>query len=76
MATEIILPKIGFAMAEGELTEWLIADGASVNEGDPMFLLEADKSANEVEAPATGILRIKAEAGQSYEVGTVLGYIE
>lgn len=76
MATEILLPKIGFAMNEGELTEWLAEDGATVAEGQPLFLLEADKSANEVEAPASGVLRIAAAAGETYTVGTVLGTIE
>jgi pyruvate/2-oxoglutarate dehydrogenase complex dihydrolipoamide acyltransferase (E2) component len=76
MTTEIILPKIGFSMNEGTLAEWLAADGATVTEGQPLFLLEADKSSNEVEAPAGGTLRIQAEAGGTYEVGTVLGTIE
>ncbi len=76
MATEILLPKIGFSMTEAQIAEWLVADGATVSEGDPLFLLEADKSTNEVEAPASGILRIEAETGETYEVGTVIGYIE
>ena len=76
MAVEIVLPKLGFSMIEGQIAEWLVADGARVSEGDPLFLLEADKSTNEVEAPASGILRIEAEAGETYEVGTVIGYIE
>ncbi|MET0241058.1 MAG: lipoyl domain-containing protein [Sphingobium sp.] len=76
MATEIILPKIGFSMNEGTISEWLAADGDAVTEGQPLFLLEADKSANEVESPASGTLRISAEAGGTYEVGTVLGTIE
>lgn len=76
MATEILLPKLGFSMTEGEIAEWLVADGDHVTEGDPLFLLEADKSTNEVEAPASGILRIIAEAGETYEVGTILGTIE
>ncbi len=76
MATEILLPKIGFSMTEGEVAEWLAADGDQVTEGQPLFLLEADKSANEVEAPASGTLRIVAEAKKIYEVGTVLGTIE
>lgn len=76
MAVEVVLPKLGFSMNEGQIAEWLVADGASVSEGDPLFLLEADKSTNEVEAPASGILRIEAEAGETYEVGTVIGYIE
>ena len=76
MATEILLPKIGFAMNEGELKEWMVEDGATVKEGTPLFVLEAEKSANEVEAPASGKLRILKQAGEVYEVGTVLGVIE
>jgi pyruvate/2-oxoglutarate dehydrogenase complex dihydrolipoamide acyltransferase (E2) component len=76
MATEIILPQLGFAMTEGDLAEWLAADGQSVSEGQKLFLLEAEKSANEVEAPATGTLRILKPAGETYPVGTVLGIIE
>ena len=76
MAVEVVLPKLGFSMNEGQIAEWLAADGAQVSEGDPLFLLEADKSTNEVEAPASGILRIEAEAGETYEVGTVIGYID
>ena len=76
MAVEILLPKIGFSMNEGKIAEWLAKDGDAVTEGQPLFSLEADKSTNEVDAPATGTLKIVAEIGESYEVGTVLGYIE
>ncbi len=76
MATEILLPKIGFAMQEGQIAEWLAKDGDQVTEGQPLYLLEADKSTNEVEAPVSGTLRIEAETGETYEVGTVIGYIE
>lgn len=76
MATEIILPKIGFSMNEGILAEWLVADGGQATEGQPLFALESDKSTNEVDSPATGTLRIIAEVGETYEVGTVLGVIE
>lgn len=76
MATEVVLPKIGFAMTEGQITEWLVQDGQPVTEGQPLFTLEADKSANEVEAPATGTLRILQPAGSIYEVGTIIGSIE
>lgn len=76
MATEILLPKIGFSMAEGQVAEWLVRDGDEVSEGQPLFSLEADKSTNEVEAPVSGILRIVAVPGETYEVGAVLGYIE
>lgn len=76
MATEVILPKIGFSMNEGQVTEWLAQDGQAVTEGQPLFTLEAEKSANEVEAPASGTLRILQPAGEIYQVGTVIGVIE
>jgi pyruvate/2-oxoglutarate dehydrogenase complex dihydrolipoamide acyltransferase (E2) component len=76
MATEILLPKIGFSMNEGEIKEWFAQDGESIAEGDPLYLLEADKSANEIEAPASGTLKILKPAGEVYEVGTLLAIIE
>jgi len=76
MATEILLPKLGFSMNEGTLSEWLVADGGKAVEGQPLFALESDKSTNEVESPATGTLKILKQPGEVYEVGTVLGIIE
>jgi pyruvate/2-oxoglutarate dehydrogenase complex dihydrolipoamide acyltransferase (E2) component len=76
MATEILLPKLGFSMTEGQVSEWMFGDGEEVKEGECLFLLEADKSTNEVEAPATGTLKIKVEEGVTVPVGEVLGYIE
>lgn len=76
MATEVLLPKLGFSMNEGTLSEWLVADGAQAVEGQPLFSLESDKSTNEVDSPATGTLKILKQPGEVYEVGTVLGIIE
>lgn len=76
MATDVLLPKIGFSMNEGVLAEWLVADGGQAVEGEPLFSLESDKSTNEVESPATGTLKILKETGETYEVGTVLAIIE
>jgi pyruvate/2-oxoglutarate dehydrogenase complex dihydrolipoamide acyltransferase (E2) component len=72
---ELLLPKLGFAMDEAKLDGWLVENGASVAEGDPLFTLESDKSVQEIEAPASGVLRIIAEPGETYPVGTVLGEI-
>lgn len=76
MAIDIILPKIGFSMTEGLLAGWLVEDGATIKEGDPLFSIESDKSTNEVEAPASGTVRLTGVAGETYEVGTVIGSIE
>ncbi len=75
MATEVILPKLGFSMNEGNLAEWMVADGGPVKEGEPLFALESDKSTQEVEAPASGTLKILRPAGETYEVGMILAEI-
>jgi pyruvate/2-oxoglutarate dehydrogenase complex dihydrolipoamide acyltransferase (E2) component len=75
MTTQVLLPKLGFSMNEGTLAEWLIADGAAVKEGEVLYALESDKSIQEVESPASGTLRIVAQVGEVYPVGTVLAEI-
>lgn len=76
MATEVKVPKIGFSMSEGVLTEWLVADGDTVAEGQPIYALESDKSVNEVEAPASGVIKIILQPDDDpIEVGTVVAEI-
>jgi pyruvate/2-oxoglutarate dehydrogenase complex dihydrolipoamide acyltransferase (E2) component len=75
VATQILLPKLGFSMNEGSLSQWLIADGAAVQEGEPLYALESEKSVQEIESPATGTLRILVQSGETLPVGTVLGEI-
>jgi len=77
MATEILLPKLDYSMTEGEVVEWLVNDGDTVTEGQLILVLEAEKAANELEAPAAGKLKVIIPAGDgAHSVGTVLGVIE
>lgn len=76
MTVQVLLPKLGFTMEEGELVEWLAENGAQVAEGQPLYALESDKSTQEVEAPASGTLRIVQQPGQTLPVGTVLAEID
>lgn len=75
MAIQVTVPKIGFSMSEGVLSEWLVEDGAQVAEGQALYSMESEKSTNEVESPATGTLKIMGEIGETYEVGTVIAEI-
>jgi pyruvate/2-oxoglutarate dehydrogenase complex dihydrolipoamide acyltransferase (E2) component len=74
--TEVLLPKIGFSMTEGTISEWLVVNGGEATAGEPLFLLESDKSSTEIEAPASGKLRIIVPEGETTDVGTVLAVIE
>ena len=76
MAVEVLLPKIGFSMNEGTLAEWLVEDGGQAVEGQPLYALESEKSTQEVDSPASGTLKIIAQIGETYEVGTLLATIE
>jgi pyruvate/2-oxoglutarate dehydrogenase complex dihydrolipoamide acyltransferase (E2) component len=75
MTTPLQIPRLEMAMTEGGLAEWLVADGASVNEGDPIYVLETEKASQEIAAPASGTLKHKAAAGEIYPVGTDIGEI-
>ncbi len=75
MATEILIPKLGFSMAEGTLVEWLVPHGGEVEQGKPLYVLEAEKAAQEIEAPASGKVNILVQEGD-LPVGTVIGTIE
>jgi pyruvate/2-oxoglutarate dehydrogenase complex dihydrolipoamide acyltransferase (E2) component len=76
MSTEVLLPKIGFAMNEATLSQWLVADGAQVVAGQPLYALESEKAVEEIESPASGTLKIMATVGETYSVGAVLAEIQ
>lgn len=75
MTTALTIPRLEMAMTEGGLAQWLVEDGAQVNEGDPIYVLETEKASQEIAAPASGKLVQKVAAGQIYAVGTDIGEI-
>ena len=75
MATQVLLPKIGFSMNEAILAEWMVADGAAVTEGQALYAIESDKSTQEIESPASGTVKLIALVGEVYPVGAVLAEI-
>ena len=75
MSTAVRLPKLGFSMEEGKLVEWLVPDGGDAVEGQPLYVLESEKSTQEVESPASGKLKIVATTDEVYPVGATLAVI-
>ena len=65
MAVEVVSParRIGRWQHSGKLNRWLVAEGARVREGQPLFEIETDQ-VTEIEAPASGVLRgLRAKPG-------------
>jgi pyruvate/2-oxoglutarate dehydrogenase complex dihydrolipoamide acyltransferase (E2) component len=75
MSTPLTIPRLEMAMTEGVLAEWLVADGAQVTEGDPIYTLETGKAVQEIQAPVSGRLMQRAQPGETYPVGTDIGEI-
>jgi pyruvate dehydrogenase E2 component (dihydrolipoamide acetyltransferase) len=73
---EVILPKVDMDMTHGTLAVWHVAEGGDVAKGAPLFDIETDKAAMEVEAPASGRLHaVSAKAGDRIAVGSVVALI-
>ncbi|MCB4952267.1 dihydrolipoyl dehydrogenase [Streptococcus mutans] len=76
MAVEIIMPKLGVDMQEGEIIEWKKQEGDEVKEGEILLEIMSDKTNMEIEAEDSGVLlKIVKGNGQVVPVTEVIGYI-
>lgn len=70
MGTNIVLSM------DGTLLNWLKNQGDSVNKGEIIAEVEADKATVEVEAPISGVIAtLSAKPGDELKEGTVIGTI-
>lgn len=73
MSYELRLPDLGEGLTEAEIGRWLVAEGDTVAEDDPLVEVETDKTSVEIPSPAAGrVERILAAAGEVVPVGAVL----
>ena len=76
MALEIIMPKAGIDMTEGEIVEWKKKVGEPVKQGEILLEIMKDKTNMELEAEEDGyLIAILKEAGQTVPVTEVIGYL-
>lgn len=76
MKVDIKVPEVGESVKEAMLTEWFKSDGDRVEKDEPLFVLETDKVTLEVPADESGTLEIVVQAGETVEIGTVVGKID
>jgi 2-oxoglutarate dehydrogenase E2 component (dihydrolipoamide succinyltransferase) len=74
--TEVRIPKPGDAITEAVLSKLVVAHGATVAEGDPLYEIETDKVEMAIDAPASGVVSWHAEEGETYAVGTLVATID
>lgn len=76
MAKAVIMPKFGFTQEEGTIVRWLVKEGDTVEQGDPLAEVTTDKINMEVEAPVSGIVGgIRYPEGAVVPVTKVLCYL-
>ncbi len=76
MAEPIIMPKLGFDMAEGTLVNWTVEIGQQINKGDVIAEIETDKATIEIETTIGGtVLSLLATPGDVVAVGAAIGYV-
>src|SRR5208282_4099502 len=61
-----IMPRYGWTMTEGKIVQWLKREGEQVKAGEPLLVIESEKTQIEVEAEVSGtLLKIYATEGTS-----------
>lgn len=76
MATEVIMPKLGVDMQEGQILEWKKKEGDEVKEGEILLEIMSDKTNMELEAEASGtLIKILKQDGETVPVTEVIAYI-
>ena len=73
MAFEFKLPDLGEGLEEGEIVQWLVKEGETVKEDQPMVKSLTDKAEVEIPSPKGGtIAKLYAKNGDKVKVGATI----
>jgi 2-oxoglutarate dehydrogenase E2 component (dihydrolipoamide succinyltransferase) len=77
MPVELVVPSVGESITEVEIGDWLKNPGETVNQDEPVVVIETEKVTVELPAPASGtITQTLKRKGDKASVGDVIGYME
>lgn len=76
MSLEMKVPAVGESITEVTIAQWMKSDGDMVEMDEVICELESDKATFEVTAEAAGQLSIKAQEGDTLDIGAVLCEID
>jgi pyruvate dehydrogenase E2 component (dihydrolipoamide acetyltransferase) len=73
MAYVFNFPDVGEGIHEGQVVEWLVAEGDAVDEDQPLLKVETDKAVVELPSPTAGtVLKLHVAADTTILVGEAL----
>ncbi|MFP4501601.1 MAG: dihydrolipoyllysine-residue acetyltransferase [Candidatus Hydrogenedentota bacterium] len=74
---EVPLPELGEGVTEGTVSQILVSEGDTIEEGQSLIELESDKAVAEIPSPVSGkIIELRIEEGQTVHVGDIILVIE
>jgi len=74
--TEVLMPRLDPGMQSGKIVEWLKKEGEMVQKGQPIVVIEGEKTTFEVEAPETGtVSKLLAAVGDDVQVSQPIAVI-
>ena len=78
MATKIVVPIVGKKGQKYDIVtvvEWKVKEGEKAEKGSIIAAVETEKASADLEAEASGMLRIAVTQGNKATVGTMIGII-
>lgn len=76
MPTEFIMPKVDMDQEKATIISWNKAEGDEIKQDETVLVVETDKVAIDVTAPATGkLVDIRFKEGDVVPVATVIAYV-
>jgi 2-oxoglutarate dehydrogenase E2 component (dihydrolipoamide succinyltransferase) len=76
MAIQVKVPSPGESISQVQIAAWLVKSGDFVDKDAEIVEIDSDKATLTVNAEASGIITLMAEAGDTVEVGSVIAEIE
>ena len=73
---EMKVPSPGESISEVEIADWLVSDGDYVEKDQAIAEVDSDKATLELPAEEAGIITLKAEIGDTVDVGAVVCLID
>ena len=76
MAVELRMLQMDQTMTKGKIGKWLVKEGDTVTQGQPLLEIETDKVVHEQESPTDGVIaQLIAEEGTNVPVNSILAII-
>lgn len=76
MIFEVRVPMVGESITEVVMGEWKKSDGDYVEVDEPICVIESEKAAMDIVAEKAGQLRVKAQTGDTLNIGDLIAEID